>query len=320
MRPKHLPYSSRITRRRAVSAFDHAGQPAVCCPITNDIDRLGRPGHRTRPRHRPALDSPPLPPSQATAQAMRRGSILAESRRRCQTSGRTSRAAPPPRSPQPGKPVARCPISTAKKKSHPWRQHLGPNSAVSQRTASMIGTRFSRSAAHRPTSPGRQRPVSAPNRPTPKRCREPVPTDDFEGFSVSPRQHDPLEARETHSAPHRLCELMKKGTTARLQLKLGRASGGARSAPERSSGQFELQARRGCLLRQRARFKRHCSSKNVKDRVKKQAGAGRLNLKRGCHLREPPMGEPRLYQTRTLVIFGSKYSAWVYQGPIRNAV
>ena len=144
----------------------------------------------------PALDSPPLPPSQATAQAVRRGSILAESRRRCQTSGRTSRAAPPPRLPQPGKPVARCPISTAKKKSHPWRQHLGPNSAVSQRTASMIGTRFSRSAGHRPTSPGRQRPVSAPNRPTPKRCSEPVPTDDFEGFSVSARQHDPLEARE----------------------------------------------------------------------------------------------------------------------------
>ena len=95
-----------------------------------------------------------------------------------------------------GKPAARCPISTAKKKSHPWRQHLGPNSAVSQRPASMIGTRFSRSAAHRPTSPGRQRPVSAPNRPTPKRCSEPVPTDDFEGFSVSARQHDQLEARE----------------------------------------------------------------------------------------------------------------------------
>ena len=144
----------------------------------------------------PALDSPPLPPSQATAQAVRRGSILAESRRRCQTSGRAEPSRPAADRRHPGKPAACCPISTAKKKSHPWRQHLGPNSAVSQRPASMIGTRFSRSAAHRPTSPGRQRPVSAPNRPTPKRCSEPVPTDDFEGFSVSARQHDQLEARE----------------------------------------------------------------------------------------------------------------------------
>ena len=216
-RPKYPPYSTRMTGRCAESAFDHAGKPPVCGPIS--IVRSADTG----------LDNG----DQGLRFNYDRAAVL-ESRGRQKRRALTSMHG-----------ALTAALLVGSLYSSAATDGVNDRGPIQQIRG--VPTHFTRQGATRTT----------PTSPKQKRHSDPVPTNDFERFRIGPAATHTNPSPLAHSAAHRLCELREKSTAEGLRPALARASVGPRSGPERSSGQSGSQAFRGRLFPQRARSKGH---------------------------------------------------------------